>query len=246
MKGSGVLWRVALSGIGAVLVYVATTILGGILRPHYSHVSDDISKLTEAGGVHRWPLAFMYGAYNLLLVRFAVAMLATSPRSRPFKLGAGLVAVNALSGMLQVTWFRRDPDGAPLTFSGKGHLTAAGVSAICTVLGSLTLGLAFRHNRLWRPLSGFSLIIGAAMPISGTVTSFSVLRRSRVMGLLERVTIGLSLLWVFTLSVYALVRARKESRMELEGYSDEYDEFQTGALAGESVQDGTLAQHAST
>jgi uncharacterized protein DUF998 len=232
MKGSGVLCRVALSGIGAVLVYVATTILGGILRPHYSHVSEDISKLTEAGGVHRWPLAFMYGTYNLFLARFAMALFQTSPRSRPFKVGAGLVVMNALSGILQVTWFCRDPDGAPSTFSGKGHLTAAGVSALCTVIGSLTLGFAFRHNRLWRPLSGFSLIVGAAIPISGAVTSISVLRRSRFMGLLERVTIGLSLLWVFTLSVYALLRAREEPWMELEGYSNEYDEFQTSALVG--------------
>lgn len=217
MKGSSGVRLTALTGIGAVLTYVAATVLGGHLRPHYSHVSDDISKLTEAGAPHRRLLALLYGVYNLLLALFGTCLFLSSTRSRLFKIGLGLMLANCTSGVLQVTAFRRDPDGVPLTRAGKGHIAGAGISALCTVLESFAVGFAVRSDRFWRPLFGFSLATGFVIPVSGMVTAIKTVRGSKFMGLFERVTIGLSLLWVLVLSGYALIRGSRAGSVEHKG-----------------------------
>jgi hypothetical membrane protein len=195
-----------LSGIGAVLVYVAGTVLGGRLRPQYSHRSQAISELTEAGAPHREVLARFYLAYNLLLGVFATGVFVSSERSRLFRVGWALQLVNGGSGLLQVTALRMDPIGAPLTRAGIGHFVGAGLSSLCTVLGTMIFGIASRSDAFWRPLAPFSVASGIAIVVTGVPAAVSATKRSRVMGLWERGTIGLFLLWVLVLSAYALIR----------------------------------------
>jgi hypothetical membrane protein len=42
-----------LSGVLAPIIYVATVILGGLLRPGYSHVAEAISELVATGAPNR-------------------------------------------------------------------------------------------------------------------------------------------------------------------------------------------------
>lgn len=208
MKERSAAVAAGVSGIGAVLAYVAATVLGGILRPGYSHISNDISVLTEAGAPHRTLLALLYGAYNILLGIFATALFLSSKRSRLFTVGWALMMLNGASGMLQVTALRRDPDGVPLTRMGIGHIAGASVSSLSTIVGALVVGSVFRRDAYWRPLSSFSLANGVAIILTGLIAAISTVRRSRFMGLFERVTIGLFLLWVLVLSCYALLLKR--------------------------------------
>jgi hypothetical protein len=199
-------WLVAagLGGIGAVLAYAGATVLGGILRPDYSHVSDDISKLAEEGAPHRKLLALLYGAYNLLLGLFATGLYRSSTRRRLYTIGWALLLVNCVSGLLQVTALRREPDGVPLTTAGKGHIAGAGISSLCTVDASWVLGLAFRRDAVWTPLSSFSLGSAMAVVATGLLAGASAATRSRFMGLFERITVGVFLLWVSVVSCLAL------------------------------------------
>ena len=70
----------------------------------------------------------------------------------------------------------------------------------------MVFGLASRRDASWRPLAPFSVASGIAIVVTGVPAAVSATKRSRVMGLWERGTIGLSLLWVLVLSAYALIR----------------------------------------
>ena len=52
-------------GILAPVVYVGAVVLGGVLRPDYSHVSSFVSALVESHAPHGWLLGPLFGLYNL-------------------------------------------------------------------------------------------------------------------------------------------------------------------------------------
>jgi Protein of unknown function (DUF998) len=161
----------------------------------------------DRGGLpHRRVLARFYLAYNVLLRVFATSVFLSSERSRLFTVGWVLQVVNCVSGMLQVTAFRMDPIGAPQTRAGIAHVVCAGLSSLCSLVGAFVFGFAGRCGAFWRPLVPFSVASGIAIAVTGVPAAVSAATRSRVMGLFERCTIGLYLLWVLVLSTYALIR----------------------------------------
>jgi hypothetical protein len=148
---------VGAAGLLAVVLYVGTTVLGGVLDPQYSHVRNAISELTGAHAPNYAVLAPLYAAYNMLLVAFAVGLYLASIRSTLFKWGAWLFTIGAISGIGQVTVFRMDQVGSPATLTGQGHIALAGITSLVTVVATVIYGFAFRPDPLWRPLSVLSL-----------------------------------------------------------------------------------------
>ena len=53
-----------LCGISAAIIYVGTVILGGLLRPGYSHISMAISELVADGAPNRSLLSSLFLLYN--------------------------------------------------------------------------------------------------------------------------------------------------------------------------------------
>jgi hypothetical protein len=54
----------------APVVYVVTLILGGLLRPGYSHISQAVSDLIASGAPNKSLLDPLFAIYNLLTVAF--------------------------------------------------------------------------------------------------------------------------------------------------------------------------------
>lgn len=158
-------------------------------------------------------LAPLFGAYNALVAAFATGLYLSWKRTCPFRIGWALMLANCISGVFQVTVLRRDPDGVPLTKRGIGHLVGAGISSLSTVIASLALSFAFRNDRFWQPLYGFSLGSGIAIVMTGLLAGVGAATRSRFMGLLERhpegTRIGIFLQWVVVLSSFVLLRRPK-------------------------------------
>ena len=201
------------SGLAAVAVYVAATVLGGLLAPGYSHVRDAISELTASHAAHRALLAVLYVGYNLLLVGFARGLVGPGPASRLLRCALGLVVVASAAGIGQVTLFPQDSTGSPATARGAVHIVLAGISALLCVVTALIYGVAFRRmglsRRTWVPafaVAAFLLLVGpaAAASVGGPL-----------MGLFERCTIGGYLTWV---AVTCVVLARVASREEFSGF----------------------------
>jgi hypothetical protein len=62
-----------LSGILAPVVYVTTVILGGILRPGYSPLSEAVSELIATGAPNKLFLDPLFALYNLLTLAFGMS-----------------------------------------------------------------------------------------------------------------------------------------------------------------------------
>src|SRR5215211_3649359 len=63
-----------LGGILAPIVYVLTVLLGGVIRPGYSHVSQAVSDLIATNAPNKSLLDPLFALYNLLVIAFALSL----------------------------------------------------------------------------------------------------------------------------------------------------------------------------
>jgi Protein of unknown function (DUF998) len=63
-----------LCGMLAPVVYVGAVIMGGVLRPGYSHISQFVSELIEAGAPNKSLLDPLFALYNLLTIAFGIGL----------------------------------------------------------------------------------------------------------------------------------------------------------------------------
>jgi hypothetical membrane protein len=191
----------AVCGIIAPLLYVFTVALGGILTPNYSHVSNAISELIETGAPYKMFLNPLFDVYNILIVLFAAGLCYARNVQRSFSAGVVLLAATGVAGLLMTLFFPQDPRGTPLTFAGQMHIALAGVESALTILLVFLMGVAFRGDERWPRFSTYSFVTGVLIIITGVATALATAQGSGILGLLERCTIGVFLLWVFVVAV---------------------------------------------
>lgn len=184
-------------GIVGPLLYVFTMVLGGVLRPGYSHVGNAISELTQAGAPNHWLLDPLYVIYNLCSVGFGIGILLAARRSSRAGRWAGvcLTVLGAL-GVLMV-WFPMDPLGAPATFAGTGHLVIAGLMSLGTMIAVLLTALWQRHLPGQSRYVRYTVLSLGLIFVSGGLAAAMAASSHPWMGLVERITIGAFLQWEF-------------------------------------------------
>ena len=64
-----------LCGMIAPLLFVVTAILGGALRPGYSHIRDTVSELFSPGSPNKALLDTFHTIFALLLIAFGIGVL---------------------------------------------------------------------------------------------------------------------------------------------------------------------------
>jgi hypothetical protein len=109
--------------------------------------------------------------------------------------------------LAQITVFRQDAGGTPVSIAGTGHLILAGVSSVLTLAATVLCGVAFRREASWMPLSKFCFAAAGALVLSAPAAALST--GGAYMGLFERITIGVFMTWVVVVSAYALRRAAR-------------------------------------
>jgi hypothetical protein len=186
-------------GMAAVLVYVVTVILGGILRPGYNHLSMAVSELIAAGAPNKTLLDALFIAYNLFLIVFAwVVGMSVRSDGRPLAVaGAVILAAVGLLGLVMTLFFPMDPRGSPTTSAGTVHLVLASLLSLGSILSIvfLTFGGKERDAFWFYSMASFILVF-----LSGAFAAVSAAQGSPFLGLAERITIGLFLQWVAGLS----------------------------------------------
>jgi hypothetical protein len=193
--------------LAAGALYVAATAFGSVFDPSYSQVRQHVSDLTASGASTWMALAPLYLLYNLLVAAFAIGLYRESFGGWPLRIGAGLLLINALTGVLMITAFREDPGGVPTTLGGSGHVVMAGVSSLTILVGSFVFGVAFNRSPIWRPLGRFSCAVGVGFTILGPVAVFATATKSDLAGLAERGPIGLFIVWLVVVGLFAVARA---------------------------------------
>jgi hypothetical protein len=130
-------------------------------------------------------------------------------------LGALVLVTQGIFGFM--TLFFPEPAGgisATITSTGTMHIIFAGLSSLTSILAILLMGFWFRNSQRLRGYGLYSFLSVAVVFLSGRLAAFSVATQSPVAGLVERITIGGFLQWLF---VIALMMYSSEATSALPG-----------------------------
>jgi hypothetical membrane protein len=192
-----------LCGAIAPVVFVFTTILGGALRPGYSHLSNTISELFSPGAPNKLPLDILHTTFAVLLVLFAVGVLlfvrGSGRSTTAAVVGAAMLIVMALLTVTTATIFPQDAWGSPPTFPGEMHKIMSGVLSLFSMAAMVLLGTWLHRTGISPRFRIYSFItIGAVLLSAGF---FMVEQGLPLMGLAERISALAGLQWTFTLAL---------------------------------------------
>ena len=209
-----------LCGILAPVVYILTVILGGVIRPGYSHVTQAVSDLIATEAPNKSLLDPLFALYNLLTVAFGIGLFLyvrsdhQNHRKMVGALGAIILVAEGLFGF--ITLFFPEPAGGMTTAissTGTMHIVFASLSSLTTMLTILLMGFWFKNNQTLHGYGLYSFISVAVVFISGGFAAFSVATQSPVAGLVERITIGGFLQWLCIIAwmIYSSTATRELS-----------------------------------
>jgi hypothetical protein len=180
-----------LCGIAASLVLVAAVVAGGLMRPDYDHLSMAISALVAPGAANKPLLDALFIAANALLLLFAwaVGMSVRGDGKGSAVTGAVLLAVAALLGLAFPLF--------PAATTGTLHLALSVALSVVSVLAVLFLALGMKdRDAFWV----YSMVSAILLLVSGALAAAAAIQANPLMGLAERVSVGLFLQWIILVS----------------------------------------------
>jgi len=200
----------SMCGVIAPVLFVFIAILGGALRPGYSHISDTVSELFSPGSPNKLLLDTLHTIFALLLVLFGIGVLQLVRKSQQSKLigiiGASMFIAMGLLSVSTATIFPQDARGSPPTFPGEMHKLMSGVLSLLSIFSMLLIGIWSNRAKIFPGFGTYSFItIGVIILSAGF---FVAKLQSPIMGLAERITILVGFLWTFTLALKMFLLAQ--------------------------------------
>jgi hypothetical protein len=193
----------SLCGVFSAVLFISTTILGGALRPGFSHISETISELFSPGSPNKLLLDTLHTVSAILGTLFGYGVLLFvrgSGRSETIGIvGAVLVIATGLVNIATATVFPQDAFASPATFPGQMHMILAGVLALLSMSATLLLGIWLQRTGMFPGFGTYSLITFAIVLLTGGFAVANV--GTSIMGLTERITIAAGMQWTITLSL---------------------------------------------
>ena len=192
-----------LCGVSAAVIYIGTVLLGGLLRPGYSHISMAISELVADGAPNRALLSALFLVYNALLSVFGAGLwLKANSRSRGWvsgMIGSLALLLVGLAGVLMELAFPQEPGGTATTFAGIMHFVMAGIAALGTMVAILMLAFWFKNISALKGYVVYSLMSVTVIFLSGGLGAAAMANHSPLFGVIERITIFTFTLWMFVI-----------------------------------------------
>jgi hypothetical membrane protein len=193
------------AGMGAGIAYFLGDIIGGMITPGYSFVSNAVSELSQSGAVNRPIMIPFLFVHALMLILFGYAIMVHHPykRSKLIFLGGLLTLIIGACHSLSGTIFPQDPVGDPATFAGTMHLILVGITVILIFFLLPMLGQGMYRLKNWNTFRMFSLICLPIMIVFGGLTPIMI--EMGMMGVAERIVGYTFYLWAFFLA-YLLIK----------------------------------------
>ena len=196
------------AGILSSLLYVITDVLGGMRYPGYSFGSQAISELMAVGAPSEAFVDPLFIIYCLLVLAFGAGVVREGAgHSRPLRIAGALLIGYAAIGFTGPTLFEMHQRGAGTANGDTPHIVVTGVLVLLLLLA---IGYAaFALGKRFRLYSFATLVIlvvfGAlSAPYSARLAAG---QPTPGFGIIERILIYSSLLWVAVLAI-ALLRRR--------------------------------------
>jgi hypothetical protein len=181
------------------IIYTLMWILGGILRPDYSHVRDDISSLFAVGAPNRGLMQSFIITSSVLLFFFYLGVHEGINTGTGSIVGPVLFVTSSVLGILVALFFPLDAGGEIITLRGKMHLILVIGSGLLTIAGMVALWFRLQLVEGWNAFAAYSLI-SAIVSLTLVVIS-GVFIKSKYRGLLERLGVYPFQLYYFVLSL---------------------------------------------
>jgi hypothetical protein len=189
------------------ITYIFLYILGGALRPGYSHISNSVSELLSPGAPNKSLLIIIQTIYALLHVFFGYGVLrfirGTANDLLIGRLGAWMIIALGLATLGTVI-FPQDAEGTTASLAGQIHkiLVFGGLIPL-SILSTLLIGLWLRKADLFTGLDVYSFITVGAIVVMGGVGGATV--ETPYAGLVERIAALVTQQWLFVLGLRLLL-----------------------------------------
>jgi len=174
----------AICGMASPIIYTLMWILGGILRPDYNHVRDDISSLFAVGAPRKRFFNSFIIASSFLSFVFYLGIHWGINNGQGSILGPVLFVISGFLGVLVALFFPLDVGGEIITVRGKMHLVLVMASGILTIAGMVALWFRLESVEGWSLFANYSLISAIVSLVLMVISGIFV--KSRFRGLLER------------------------------------------------------------
>jgi hypothetical protein len=195
-------------GIVIPFIYIFMYILGGALRPGYSHISGSVSELLSPGAPNRLLLMTIQTIYALLHILFGFGVLwfikGSANDQMIGRIGAWLIIALGVATIGTVI-FPQDAEGTPATMAGQVHkILVFGGLIPFSILSTLLIGLWLRRVGLFPGFDVYSFITVGAIVVMGGVGGATV--ETQFAGLIERIAAIVTQQWLFMLGLKLLLR----------------------------------------
>jgi hypothetical protein len=194
---------VYLCGILIPITYIFMYLLGGAMRPEYSHISNSVSELLSPGAPNKPLLTTIQTIYALLHIVFGWGVLSfVKGSSGDHLLGrAGAWLIIALGvATIGTVIFPQDAEGATATAAGQIHkILVFGGLIPFSILSALLIGLWFRRAGILPGFDVYSFITVGAIVVMGGLGGATV--ETQYAGLVERVAAIITQQWLFVLGL---------------------------------------------
>lgn len=197
-----------LCGVFSSLLYIATDILGGLRYTGYSFTSQAISELSAIGAPSKAFVDPLFSIYNVLALLFGVGLFREAAgQNRPLRVvGAALIGYGALgiAAGLFGSFFSMQQRGSGSLTTDAPHIILTGLIVLLLLLaiafGALALGRTFR---IYSIATFVTMIVSSFLTIPFAVR-ISAGESSPGVGIIERIDVYASMLWLAVLSVILL------------------------------------------
>jgi protein-S-isoprenylcysteine O-methyltransferase Ste14/hypothetical membrane protein len=199
-------------GIIAPLLYVATDLLASYLYKGYNYADQAISELSAIGAPTQTFWNIMVIIINTLLIAFGMSVRGAGNKKRKLQITGTLLTTWGVIGYIWLL-FPMNMRGAIGSASDTGHLVMSAVTVLLIIffigLGSTTEGNLFRY---------YSILTILAILTFGTLVGMQATRVAMQlptpwMGIMERMSVYPTMLWVLVLAVILL---KDEKKVKLE------------------------------
>ena len=186
-----------------IALYVVLDVIAQLLPPHYSPISQAESDL--AVGPYGYVMAVNFVVRGALTFAFLFGLIGATRLGKTARVGLALLAIWG-AGAFVLAVFPTDV-GTMVTVHGTIHNTTAAVAFTGGAFGALLLSAHFPAEERLRRLGTTARIlsvIGVVMYIA-TLAALVFRRLSQVFGLVERLFIGIVLLWILVVALELLL-----------------------------------------
>lgn len=195
-------------GIISSLFYVGADVFASMSWAGYSYANQAVSELMALGAPTRSMMLPLMGVYNVLAIAFAAGVWQAAGNKRGLRVAAVALVVYAIVGQVTQTFSPMNPRGSVATATDVGHIILTAVEVL-----SIVAFVAFGSGASGKGFRIFSILTIVALMAAGVTAGVQAQHMTAAAastpwtGIIERVNIYGTMLWVLVLAV-ALLPAR--------------------------------------